>query len=334
MEAISSAYVVRHYDLDHIVHRYIQFYSRLKRKKGFRPPPHGLMALVLDGHHSHSSQKQRCEGCLERRVRTKDSVKLEFYHTNVTALLVGRDFELLIDAEPQRPGENELGAARRLLDRVLESYPRAFDVVVGDAAYTDARFYEHVRSKGKHLLTVLKENQPTLLQEARSLLSLTQSRISETKRCQREIWDAEGFSFPRGDMSLRVVRSQETRRIRRQLTGQEEQLYSDWHWVTTLPQAQADSLCVVALGHSRWAIENQGFNECVNRWHADHVYKHDPTAILAFWLLCMSAFNLFQAFFSRNLKPEFRRRVSRQHIADLIKAELYRGLPAVFPQPP
>jgi hypothetical protein len=41
--------------------------------------------------------------------------------------------------------------------------------------------------------------------------------------------------------------------------------------VTTLPKATAATGAVVQLGHGRWTIENQGFNEISNRWHADHV---------------------------------------------------------------
>jgi len=41
--------------------------------------------------------------------------------------------------------------------------------------------------------------------------------------------------------------------------------------VTTLSSNRASTPAVVALGHARWSIENQGFNETTNRWAADHV---------------------------------------------------------------
>jgi hypothetical protein len=292
------------------------------------------MALIIDGHESHASRKQRCSGCLERRIETKNGVKTEFYHRNVTALLVGKDFELLIDAEAQHPGEDEVATALRLLDRVFEVYPRAFDLVAADAQYTDRRFYDYVLSRKKHVLTVLKDNQPTLLKEARALLSLSEPVIFEAGRRRLRVWDGSGFSLSTAQDSLRVVRSFETRTVRRQLDRKEDDVESDWFWLTSLPPDRVDSLAVVELGHTRWAIENQGFNETVNRWAADHVYRHDPTAILAFWLLCMLSFNLFQAFFARNLKPVLRRKVTRVHIAERIKAELYAALPAAAGLPP
>jgi len=79
-------------------------------------------------------------------------------------------------------------------------------------------------------------------------------------------------------------------------------------------------------GHSvwgRWDIENQGFNELVNQGHVDHVYRHDPTALLVFWLLAQVCLNVFTAFFRRNLKPAAQAAMSMLHVARLVPAELY-----------
>ena len=77
------------------------------------------------------------------------------------------------------------------------------------------------------------------------------------------------------------------------------------------------------VGHGRWDIENQGFNELVNQWHADHVYRHDPTALLVFWLLAQICLTVFCAFFRRQLKPAAQTALSMLHVARLIQAELY-----------
>ena len=77
------------------------------------------------------------------------------------------------------------------------------------------------------------------------------------------------------------------------------------------------------MGHDRWGIENEGFNELVNQYHADHVYRHEPTAMLVFWLLTQLCLNVFTAFFRRNLKPAARAAVSMLHVARLLLAELY-----------
>jgi len=59
--------------------------------------------------------------------------RIQYYHRHVTAQLVTQDRPLLVDAEPQKAGDDELAAAIRLVNRVVQKDPRAFDVVAGDA---------------------------------------------------------------------------------------------------------------------------------------------------------------------------------------------------------
>jgi hypothetical protein len=88
----------------------------------------------------------------------------------------------------------------------------------------------------------------------------------------------------------------------------------------------APTPAAVSIGHDRWTIENQGFNELVNRWHADHVYKHHPVAMLVFFLFALQCLNVFIAFYRRNLKPAVRKAASMLHVAQLIAAELYASI--------
>ena len=310
-------------------------YAQLKRNKALVAPWHGLMALVVDGHESHASYRRCCEGCLRREIRTAEGTRTQYYHRSVSAMLLARDLEILLDSEPQRPGEDEVATAIRLLDRLLVVFPRAFDVVLADAIYADPRFFSFLSSSGKDVLTVLKENQPGLLQEARTLAELIESTEIPAGRKKIECWDMEGFTpWPQLGKPLRVVRTRETTAIKRQVDGKPEEQVSEWFWVTTLGCQQANSKASVELGHNRWIIENHGFNQLVNEWDADHVYKHQPTAILVFMLLCALTCNLFHAFWARNLKPALRAKVTMRHVARSMLQELYAGLDRAPARPP
>jgi len=291
-----------------------------------------LMALALDGHESHASYQRHCDGCSARTVRTQAGERTQYYHRQVTALLLARDFPLLLDVEPQKPGEDEITTALRLLERVLQRFPRAFDVVVGDGLYTDPRLYNYLIERGKDVLTVLKANHPSLLEDAKALFA-SQSptlRLSEPKQ---DLWDLSGFTtWPSVSRPVRVVQSTETQKVHRQATGQDEEEHSTWVWATTLSPARASSQAVAALGHSRWRIENQAFHQLAHSWHFDHVYRHQASAILLFELLGLLAFNLFQAFYYRNLKPV--RRQSGLHVARQMQSELYGELSPPQAQPP
>ena len=95
--------------------------------------------------------------------RGTKSERVQYYHRHVTAQLVFRNFSLLLDIEPQQPGDSETAAAERLLGRVLKDYLRAFDVVVVDALYCGAPFINYVIDSGKHIVVVAKDERHDLL---------------------------------------------------------------------------------------------------------------------------------------------------------------------------
>ena len=302
-------------------------YERLKRGKALMPPSHGLLALVVDGHETHATYKRHCPGCLERTIHAANGDRTQYYHRLVDASLVTADMHVLLDAEPILPVQDEVAVAVGLLDRLVRDYPRAFDVVGGDALYADPRFFNWAVDHGKHALAVLKNDRRDLLQDAQRLFEDQPPTVVRDASPRRQCWDMEGFTtWPQVKVPVRVVASHETRQVRRQLDGQLEQEVSQWYWVTTLGAKQASTGAVAQMGHHRWGIENEGFNELVNQYHADHVYRHEPTAMLVFWLLTQLCLNVFTAFFRRNLKPAARKAVSMLHVARLLLAELYLPL--------
>lgn len=306
-------------------------YSRLKRNKALRGIG-GLMVAVLDGHETHSSYRRHCCGCLQRTICTERGERTQYYHRCVVLMLVGERLRLLLDLEPQRLGENEVATALRLLKRGFQAYPRAFEVLLADALYAEAPFLNFVLSHHKHVVVVLKDERRDLYQDALALFKL-EGAVEGRYRNRRCLWwdVAELTSWPQVAVALRVVRSQETYQVRRQATKEVEEESTEWMWATTLPPTVASTELVVRLGHARWDIENYGFNELVNGWHADHLYKHDPGAIEAFYLVVFLAYNLFHAFLTLNVKPQRRQGTTEALWARLITAELFQE--AVFCPP-
>ena len=83
-------------------------YDRLKRNKAL-PDIQGLAVAVLDGHETSASYLRCCPGCLQRTVHTAAGDRVQFYHRNVTLMLLSEDrpgrpsLPQLLDLEPQRP---------------------------------------------------------------------------------------------------------------------------------------------------------------------------------------------------------------------------------------
>lgn len=300
-------------------------YSRLKRNKALKKT-HGFHVMILDGHEHTSSYLRCCSGCLRRRVHSRDAGRIQYYHRNVIAMLSGQHFPVLLDVEEQQRGENEVSAALRLSKRILRDYPRAFSVVVADGLYLEAPFFNLFLQHGKHIISVLKDERRDLMQDAMGLFAYEEPRVEIEGKTKRLIWDIEGFTtWTSLGRQVRVVRSLESKTVCRQLTGKEEVQASDWIWATTLSQEEASTETIIKLGHSRWLVENRALNEMITYWHADHLYRHHPNAIPAFWLTLMLVLNLFRAFLYLNIKPCLRARHSDLYFARLIFAGLYDG---------
>jgi hypothetical protein len=311
-------------------------YLLRRRKKTLRPIVPGLWPLVFDGHESHSSFLRSCPRCLRRTVHTKHGDRIQFYHRYVLALLLHAEGVLLLDIEPQEPGEDEMAPAKRLLARALERIPRAFNLTVGDALYLNPDFCRLALDHGKHFIAVLKNEHRDLLVDARSLFAEAPPTVHRDGRTDALWWDIEGFtSWQQLGHPVRVARSVETTTVRRQATHKDQTQTIEWTWATSLPVQRASTSAVVHVGHRRWSIENEAFNELVNRWHANHVYKHDLNAMVILWLLLCLAYNLFGVFLARNLKPQLRAGHSQRHWAELIKADFFQHLlPHRYRHPP
>jgi len=299
-------------------------YNRLKRNKVLRSAfPNNLFAVIIDGHESSASYLRCCSDCLQREIKTASGSEVQYYHRHVTAILLCKDFVLLLDLEMQRPGEDEVAAALRLLERLFRDYPRAFDVIMADGLYARASFFRKVVDHGKQVIAVLKDERRDVLQDAKGIFSQEQPVRVRDGNITRQCWDVEELtSWPQFGGMVRVVRSLEITMRKRQRNGKEEEHVSDWMWVTTLPKAMLGTEAFVVIAHKRWDIENKAFNELVTYWHADHVYAHTRTAIEAFWLTTMLAYNLFHAFINCNLKPVIRAMYTKSYIASAVALEL------------
>lgn len=313
-------------DVDGVRQGLRQFYQRRKRNKSVKRLEGGLVALVLDGHECACSERQEWEGCLVRHIQKAEGLTPQYYQRLVVASLVFQGGCLLLDAELQRTGEDEVAAATRLFERVVEAFPKAFQAVVADGLYARAEFFKLALAHHKEIIAVLKDERRDLLGDARSLFQEIEPVTFLKGKTRYHCWDVEGLrSWESLGRPVRVVRTMETTPTKPRLANKEVEHSVEWIWVTTLSVQRASPRTIVRLGHGRWSIENEGgFNELVNTWKANHVYTHHANAILAFWVLTMLAYNLFHSFYSLNLKPILRLRLTLGYLLDLVTTDFYQ----------
>jgi Transposase DDE domain len=316
--ADTVSYVLKIFDITKLRQAIHFIYTSLQRRHviaKFRIG--GYLVLAIDGHELFSSRHRHCRNCSTRVISTRKGDVIEYYHREVIAYIVGGIICIPLDTEHIAPGEDEVAAASRLFKRIINTYPKAFDVVTVDGLYLRAPFIHLVRSHGKEVVCVLKDEKRDLYTDSQSIFKLQKPniRIEENNRYER--WDEEDFtSWTQLGFPIRVVRSNEY------ISKANKVVQSDWIWATTLSKKEADTEDICKMGHHRWDIENQGFNEAVNFYNIDRCFVHDSVAIEALLLIFFLAYIMHKAFYFLNIKNSYRSKYTLQYFVLLIKSEL------------
>jgi hypothetical protein len=272
-----------------------------------------------------SSRQRCCPQCSQRNLEIKGKQVVEYYHRGVVFHLVGFPIAMPLDVEMIGPEEGEVVAAQRLLQRAFRLYGRFFDVLLADALYFEAPFFNFCREHGKQVITVLKGDRRVLLQDAKGVFSLMTPEIWRKPGQEIQAWDAEDFTSAEGIQApLRVLHTQEiiTKKHRQVHPWVETTETHSWWWVTTLPASQLSTGLLWKIAHRRWEIENDLFHTLATYWSLDHCFRHEPVAILNFILTLFIAFVLLQSFYRGNLKPQ-----RRAHLTLIgLGGQLYLGL--------
>ncbi|MHB8276698.1 MAG: hypothetical protein ACYDIA_03460 [Candidatus Humimicrobiaceae bacterium] len=173
--------------------------------------------------------------------------------------------------KPILPGEGELSSAYRLLKRVCKNYPKAFEVVTGDALYLRDPVFNLLKSCGKYCAAVLKDERRNLFEEGLSLSKLVEPIEYADQGTTYKVWEHtvshqwDGHKYP-----VRVIKSEETKTTRHHCDTLGKWNYqvekANWMWVTNLPRV-FNTKSIVSICHKRSQIENNCFNEIVTTWN-------------------------------------------------------------------
>jgi len=268
----------------------------------------GLLFVSLDANEHFASRSRCCPDCCQRELQEtgpdgRKQTVIEYYHRYVFAQINGPKFHTLLDLEPIRAGEEECGAALRLLGRLRRNYgARFFQAVTVDSWYVQGPFLKAVGKLGWEWCVVLKQERMEVFQEARSLSrdQKPQARFHDPAR-ERDVqlWAVGDLRFsPAYGQPVQVVHSREQWTEKQVIGGEKTSApaTSDWWWVTSAGLADYPPALTYHAGHRRWAIENKAFNELTQHYHLEHCYHHEPVAMLAQMLILMLGFLLFNAY--------------------------------------
>jgi hypothetical protein len=253
-----------------------QILRRAKRNKAFENSL--LIGLALDGTGAARSVIARCGLC--RPVYGAESEVVGHNHRFSLASVVGTGISLPFDVEPYGPGDSELGASGRLLERVVGHLGKRFaDYVVADGEYGGAPFLHGVRRLGLRAVVRLKENLPELLHAAEARFTdKPPAQVFDHGKDRVEIWDASDFD-PWESLNWQTVRVMRYRQTKP--NGRVFEAY----WLTDFSPREVGSRALYAIAKSRWEIENQGFNDGKNRYGLEAIRHHHENSLVIGWLV-------------------------------------------------
>jgi Transposase DDE domain len=337
-ESISDdafGYVLERYCLEDLRAVLVAVNRRLKVNKALESAKiSGLLVVAIDANEQFKSQHRCCAACSQRQFETKEAAGqsqsvTQYYHRQVYAQIHGPDLSVILDLEPIGPGEDEAAAALRMLGRMRRCYgPRFFDVITVDAWYATGPFIRAVQRLGWGVVSVLKQERYEIYQEASALSPQQVPQRWQWEDRQVDLWEVKELTFTEPSLGpMRVVLAQERwveveRRAGRKMRVPQQ---SHWRWLVSRQLEGYGAPVIWRIGHQRWGVENHAFNELTQHYHLTRCHHHEPVAILAWLLILVLGFNLFELFVRMHSKLW---RVGRTTLQEMAR-QLDRALEAV-----
>ncbi len=284
---------------------------------------YGKRCAALDLNELFKSEKVHCDQCQVREKTIRDEkgekrIVREYYHQAVALSWVSGKIPFVLGWEVLAPGEGELTAALRLLERLLPRLRKSLDLVLGDALYCCRPFFKTVCGAGLEGLA-LSSGETEMDEEIDLLMKTDPPRL--VAGVDVAVWEMESEAWSQDlKRKLRVVHCE--RRYEAPAWKHERK---QLRVVTSIPVQILPAGQGWKVGRSRWKIENGTFNVLTRDHSLTHNYHHTVAAIVA--LLTMRSFACFlaQAYWSyatarsRNAPPRFLRWFQQVVIEDWVR---------------
>jgi hypothetical protein len=236
-----------------------------------------------------------------------------------------------IDAKPMTAEQSEGSAFPEFIDELLGEYVPVdlFRLVSCDAGFTSEENARHVKASGLGYLFALKDNQPTLYDEAHRQLgrrsdavaeATTTDRIDNRTEEVRRLWRTDEIAGYHGrdhlEQIIRVCR--EVRRDDGSVLSRDDRFFATS--LTTNRLTAAQWLCVVR-GHWRVEIDCHGTWDRILR-EDDHPWLTGARGMLAVILLRRVVGNLLALFRNVTRRGERKALVPWAEIIDWLRVAL------------
>lgn len=263
--------------------------------------------IILDGTGLFYFKEKHCDNCLVNTVIKEDGTKVKtYYHKVVEAKLVLSD-KIVISLDTEFiENENEdvskqdceITAAKRLLQRVAEDYPRLPVCIQGDNLYAVEPIMKICRQKRWKYIFTHKAARQKLLDESYEWIrqgngSIQVSRIGKEKGNGEYVNHVEVTAGKEETANLfSYTYETETEGKKQTVT---------FKWITNIELTERNLEEMINAARGRWKIENEGFNNQKNGiYDIEHLNSRNSNAMKNHYLLTQVADIIMQIYLAWN----------------------------------
>ena len=271
-----------------------QFYRSRLLKKYWR--------IILDGTGLFCFKERHCENCLSVVRSDADGKKVKFYYHKVleAKLVLGDKIIISLgtefienEKEDVSKQDCELNAAKRLLKRIKQEYPRLPICIQGDALYGAEPVMELCRKNGWKYIFSQKETRQRLVAENYNLLS------EEDKTQKTGIGKEKGTGCYYNHMEKLAGKKEIMNLYEYSYEKKTQKGVTEirFQWITNIELTKHNLEEMIKAGRGRWKIENEGFNNQKNGiYRIEHLNSRNSNAMKNHYLLTQIADILMQLY--------------------------------------
>jgi hypothetical protein len=252
----------------------------------------GYTSISIDGTGYFCSGKKSCPHCLVKTLRNGEK---RYYHQMLGAVQMHPDVktvfpvggEAIVRQDGATKNDCEQNAAKRLIPRICKELKQDKLLFVLDGLYATGP-----------MVKLIKEHQASFVIAIKEGYVLVQAqRLAEQNKLEQHSWSNGKTKSTVRFVNGLILNGQHQEQWVNYVEYQQvdiktgKTVYAN-SWITDIPITKANVKEVVAVGRSRWKIENETFNTLKNQgYHLEHNYGHGKKYLATnFALLMLLAF--------------------------------------------
>ena len=263
--------------------------------------------VILDGTGLFSFQERHCENCLVSTFTDGDGNKKKvYYHKVLEAKLVLSDKIIISlgtefienEKEDVTKQDCELKAAKRLLGRLKEEFPKLPICVQGDALYAAESIMAQCRRYGWRYIFTQKSSRQRTLGESFDWIK-SGDGAEEVTGIGKERGTGRYANHVEEVTGKKEVTNVFEYEYRGKQEGSEKGVV--FQWVTDIELERKNLEEMVSAARGRWKIENEGFNNQKNGiYEIEHLNSRNGNAMKNHYLLTQVADIIMQLYLAWN----------------------------------